>query len=118
MPALPMAASVVTCEEIRAALEASSSFAPVTRCDVVDVTGGGACGAKFELELVTARVNGVAALERQRLVHTALGLALMTRIHALSMKVMTPEQAEARRAKEEAAAAAAAAAAAPGGGAV
>jgi BolA protein len=118
-----MAASVVTCEEIRAALEASSSFAPVTRCDVVDVTGGGgACGAKFELELVTARVNGVAALERQRLVHTALGLALMTRIHALSMKVMTPEQAEARKAKEAAAAAAAAVAAAgvaaPGGGAV
>jgi len=101
--------SVVTCDEIRAALEApGSSFAPVARCDVVDVTGGGACGAKFELVLVSARCEGVGALDRQRLVHAALGAALMGRIHALSMKVMTPAQFEARKA--------AAAAAAGGGG--
>ena len=79
-----MAAAVVTPDEIRAALEASASFAPVARCDVVDVTGGGACGAKFELVLVSAKCEGVGALDRQRLVHAALGAPLMGRIHALS----------------------------------
>ena len=101
-------AAVVTTDEIRAALEASEAFAPVARCDVVDVTGGGACGAKFELVLVSQRVEGVGALDRQRLVHAALGAPLMGRIHALSMKVQTPTQAEAARAKAAAAASAAA----------
>ena len=104
-----MAAAVVTPDEIRAALEASASFAPVARCDVVDVTGGGACGAKFELVLVSAKCEGVGALDRQRLVHAALGAPLMGRIHALSMKVMTPAQFEARKAAAAAAAAAPAA---------
>ena len=102
---------MATVDEIRAALEASASFAPLARCDVVDVTGGGACGAKFELVLVSAAVEGVGALDRQRLVHAALGPALMGRIHALSMKVMTPVQLAAREAKAAADAAAAAAAA-------
>jgi acid stress-induced BolA-like protein IbaG/YrbA len=99
-------ASVAT-SDLEAAIRASDALSPLAHVAATDVTGGGACGAKFEVVVVSARVEGVGLLDRQRLVHAALG-PLMGRLHALSMKVMTPVQFEQRRKAEAALAGAAA----------
>ena len=90
------------------ALSASAELSPIIEINCIDVTGGGCEGGKFELYLVTDKVEGVNLLDRQRLVHAALG-PLLKKLHALSMKVLTNKQHLARLAKEEAAKAAAAA---------
>ena len=92
---------------LESAIRASDALSPLAHVAATDVTGGGACGAKFEVVVVSARVEGVGLLDRQRLVHSALG-PLMGRLHALSMKVMTPAQFEQRRKAEAALAGAAA----------
>jgi len=98
---------VVTTLDLESAIRASDALSPLAHVAATDVTGGGACGAKFEVVVVSARVEGVGLLDRQRLVHSALG-PLMGRLHALSMKVMTPAQFEQRRKAEAALAGAAA----------
>ena len=73
-------------EVITKALSASAELSPIIEINCIDVTGGGCEGGKFELYLVTDKVEGVNLLDRQRLVHAALG-PIMSKIHALSMKV-------------------------------
>ena len=97
----------LTTIDLESAIRASDALSPLAHVSATDVTGGGACGAKFEVVVVSARVEGVGLLDRQRLVHSALG-PLMGRLHALSMKVMTPAQFEQRRKAEAALAGAAA----------
>ena len=93
-------------EVITDALSESAELSPIIEINCIDVTGGGCEGGKFELYLVTDKVEGVNLLDRQRLVHAALG-PIMSKIHALSMKVLTNKQHLARLAKEEATKAAA-----------
>lgn len=50
------------------------------------------CGSKFTALIVSDKFEGVALLERQRMVHAVLE-AEMKIIHALSLKCMTPAQA-------------------------
>ncbi|GAB5356688.1 hypothetical protein AAMO2058_000311100 [Amorphochlora amoebiformis] len=59
------------------------------QCIVVDTSGG--CGSAFELYLVTKAFDGVALLERHRMVQGLLKEE-MKAIHALSMKTWTPAQ--------------------------
>jgi acid stress-induced BolA-like protein IbaG/YrbA len=90
-------------EQIKSSLSASAELSPILEMNCIDVTGGGCEGGKFELYLVTDKVEGVSLLDRQLLVHSALG-PLMSKLHALSMKVLTSKQHQARLAKEAAAA--------------
>jgi len=57
--------------------------------EIVDEGGGGCDGGKFRATIVSRQFNGKSPLERQQLVNSALD---MSRIHAFSMKCMTPEQ--------------------------
>ena len=86
---------------INAAINSSLDLSPVLEMECIDVTGGGCEGGKFELYLVTDKVEGISLLDRQRLVHSALG-DLMKKIHALSMKIVTSSQHKLKLAKEAA----------------
>uniref|UniRef100_A0A7S2TV98 BolA-like protein n=1 Tax=Lotharella oceanica TaxID=641309 RepID=A0A7S2TV98_9EUKA len=68
------------------------------QCIVVDTSGG--CGAMFELYLVTKEFEGVALLERHRMIQNTLKEELKE-IHALSMKTWTPAQWEKKKHKLE-----------------
>jgi len=69
-------------------------LAGVKHVEVSDVSGG--CGAKFELLVVADAFEGVALLDRHRLVNTALQEELRN-IHALSMRTYTSKQWEERK---------------------
>jgi BolA family transcriptional regulator, general stress-responsive regulator len=49
----------------------------------------------FSVVLVSASFDGKSRLDRQRLVHAAAGDLLVERIHALSIKALTPAEAAA-----------------------
>lgn len=49
----------------------------------------------FRIVLVSAGFDGKSRIERQRLVHAAAGDLLVERIHALSIKALTPAEAAA-----------------------
>lgn len=49
----------------------------------------------FKVVAVSAEFEGKSRVERQRMIHAALGSAVGDSIHALSMILMTPEQAAA-----------------------
>jgi len=74
-----------------------------TRLAVVDDSGG--CGASFSVLIVSDAFKGVPIMQRQRLVHDALGAKAMTDIHALSIKAVTGEQFDKRLAEGKFAAA-------------
>lgn len=46
----------------------------------------------FHLEMTASAFTGASRLERQRMVHAALGPELMAEIHALSMRLHAPEE--------------------------
>lgn len=93
---------MVTADEVKAAV---ASLEP-SHVEVTDISGG--CGASFEVVLVSAKFDGVALLQRHRMVNTALADAGVGKeLHAVTIKAMTPAQWAAK------AAAAAAAAPAP-----
>lgn len=86
---------MVTADDVRAALV---SLQPL-HLDVVDTSGG--CGASFEIVIVSTAFDGVALLERHRIVNNALA-PIAKDIHAVSMKTWTPAVWEAKKAKGEA----------------
>ncbi len=49
-------------------------------------------GTHFRLEMTASAFAGKSRLERQRLVHAALGPDLMSEIHALSMRLTAPAE--------------------------
>lgn len=61
---------------------------------VRDTTGG---GDHFEALVVSDRFDGKGLVERHQLVYNALGDAMRARVHALSLKTLTPAQYESRR---------------------
>jgi acid stress-induced BolA-like protein IbaG/YrbA len=52
----------------------------------------GGDGQHFEAVVVSAAFEGKSRLERHRLVYAALGDRMRQRVHALSMKTLTPEE--------------------------
>ncbi len=54
-------------------------------------------GAKFEVVVVSTQFDGVALVDRSRMVHDALGADVMGKIHALSIKAWTPAQYETKK---------------------
>lgn len=82
---------------IRAALDAA--FAPVA-LEVVDDSArhAGHAGARdgrghFNVEVVSPVFTGLGALARHRAVYAALDAMMVTDIHALSIRALTPEEA-------------------------
>ena len=67
---------------------------PGALVDVQDTTGG---GDHFEALVVSESFEGKGLVERHQAVYGALGDAMKVRIHALTLKVMTPNQYQNRR---------------------
>lgn len=59
--------------------------------------GAGAGGeTHFRVELVSARFEGLSRLQRQREVHRVLSAELAGPVHALSLRLLTPDEVAAR----------------------
>ncbi len=78
----------------------SAAFAPVALA-VEDESArhhghaGAAPGGEthFNVRLVSAAFSGLSRVERQRRVHAVLALELKTQVHALSLTLLSPEDA-------------------------
>jgi acid stress-induced BolA-like protein IbaG/YrbA len=62
---------------------------PGAQVEVRDFTGG---GDHFEALVVSATFEGKGLVERHQQVYKALGDAMRVRVHALTLKTLTPEQ--------------------------
>jgi len=60
------------------------------KCDRVRVTGD---GQHFEALVVSEAFRGKSRVQRHQLVYAALGERMREEIHALSMRTLTPEEA-------------------------
>ncbi|MBV8137881.1 MAG: BolA/IbaG family iron-sulfur metabolism protein [Deltaproteobacteria bacterium] len=67
---------------------------PDAHVEVRDTTGG---GDHFDALIVSAVFEGKGLVERHQTVYKALGEAMRVRVHALSLKTLTPAQYENRR---------------------
>jgi BolA protein len=63
----------------------------VTHLQVIDQSDGICVGGKFTVLVVSAKFDGVALIDRHKLVNAALA-PFLNQIHALSIKAWTPEQ--------------------------
>ncbi len=88
---------MASADALKAKIEACEALQPVTHCEVEDTTGGGACGSKFAALVVSAKFEGVALLDRHRMVQAALADE-MKLIHALQIKAWTPTVYEQKKA--------------------
>jgi len=73
-------------DEIRMMIERGLPGATV---EVRDATGG---GDHFEALVVSDRFEGLSLIERHQAVYGALGEAMRARVHALTLKTLTPAQ--------------------------
>lgn len=97
----PSHALVTVAETIRRKLEAA--FAPAA-LDVSDESARhfGHAGSRpegethFRVRIVAKAFSGLSRVERQRRVHAVLADELKTRIHALSLTTLTPDEARRR----------------------
>lgn len=62
---------------------------PGAEVQVRDYTGG---GDHFEATVVSASFEGKSLVERHQAVYNALGDAMRARVHALTLKTLTPAQ--------------------------
>ncbi len=62
--------------------------------EVRDMTGG---GDHFEALVVSDRFEGMGLIERHQAVYGALGDAMRVKVHALTLKTLTPTQHQNRR---------------------
>lgn len=76
----------------------SKAFSP-TQLDIVDDShkhagheGAKGGGGHFSIFIVSAAFEGKSLLQRHRMVYQAMGDAMQTEIHALSMKAHTPQE--------------------------
>lgn len=70
------------------------SALPGSQVKVEDMTG---TGDHFEIEVVSPRFEGLALIERHRLLHRALEGPMEGDVHAVKFKTHTPQEAEKRR---------------------
>jgi acid stress-induced BolA-like protein IbaG/YrbA len=71
-----------------------ASRIPGAHVEVRDYTGG---GDHFEALVVSATFEGKSLVERHQAVYNALGDAMRARVHALTLKTLTPAQHANRR---------------------
>ena len=62
------------------------------QCEALKVTGD---GQHFEALIVSAQFEGRSRVQRHQLVYAALGDRMREEIHALSMRTLTPQEAQA-----------------------
>jgi acid stress-induced BolA-like protein IbaG/YrbA len=67
---------------------------PGALVEVRDTTGG---GDHFEALVVSENFEGKGLVERHQVVYGALGDAMRARVHALTLKTLTPSQYQNRR---------------------
>ena len=67
---------------------------PDAQVEVRDYTGG---GDHFEALVVSENFEGKGLVERHQAVYGALGDAMRARVHALTLKTLTPSQYQNRR---------------------
>jgi acid stress-induced BolA-like protein IbaG/YrbA len=67
---------------------------PDAHVEVRDTTGG---GDHFDALIVSTVFEGKGLVERHQTVYKALGEAMRVRVHALSLRTLTPAQYENRR---------------------
>jgi acid stress-induced BolA-like protein IbaG/YrbA len=67
---------------------------PGAHVEVHDTTGG---GDHFEALVVSDAFEGKSPVERHQVVYKALGDAMRVRVHALSLRTLTPAQYQNRR---------------------
>jgi len=67
---------------------------PGAHVEVQDTTGG---GDHFEAVVVSESFEGKTLVERHQAVYNALGDAMRARVHALTLKTLTPTQHANRR---------------------
>lgn len=67
---------------------------PGAHVEVRDTTGG---GDHFEALVVSENFEGKGLVERHQAVYGALGNAMRARVHALTLKTLTPSQYQNRR---------------------
>jgi acid stress-induced BolA-like protein IbaG/YrbA len=67
---------------------------PGAMVEVRDTTGG---GDHFEALVVSEAFEGKSPVERHQVVYKALGDAMRVRVHALSLRTLTPAQYQNRR---------------------
>jgi len=72
--------------EVKALIQSGLPGAVV---EVYDTTGG---GDHFEALVVSAIFEGKSSVERHQVVYGALGDAMRQRVHALTLKTLTPAQ--------------------------
>jgi len=68
------------------------AIAQALPCERIEVDGD---GHHFETLIVSAAFEGCSRIERHRLVYAALGDRMRQEIHALSMRTLTPQEADA-----------------------
>jgi acid stress-induced BolA-like protein IbaG/YrbA len=78
-----MSSGLPTPEELQLAIRESLP------CEQVKVSGD---GRHFEALVVSGAFEGRTRLERHRMVYSALGDRMRERVHALSMRTLTPEE--------------------------
>lgn len=69
--------------------ELQQAIATGLDCEWLQVDGD---GQHFEAVVVSRAFEGKSRIERHRLVYAALGDRMRERVHALSMKTLTPEE--------------------------
>ena len=67
---------------------------PSAHVEVEDYTGG---GDHFQVLIVASEFEGLSTLKRHRLIYDAVGDAMRERIHAFTMKTLTPAEWEAAK---------------------
>jgi len=77
----PMSSNQPTPEELQRAIDAGLD------CEWLKVDGD---GQHFEAVVVSRAFEGKSRIERHRMVYAALGDRMRDRVHALSMKTLTP----------------------------
>jgi len=78
-----MQETVPTPDELQQAIGAALD------CEWIQVKGD---GRHFEAVVVCAGFDGKSRLERHRMVYSALGDRMRERVHALSMRTLTPQE--------------------------
>ncbi len=84
---------------IEALLRERLAFLEPLRIEVVDESAlhaghaGAGEGGHYRLLIVSSRFAGKTTLQRHRIIYDALGELMRSRIHALSIRSLTPEEA-------------------------
>ena len=74
------------CEE---KLRAAASLAPITRCNITDISSG--CGSFFKVEVESPKFEGLDLLGQHRLVNTVLKQEI-NNLHGVTIVTSAPEK--------------------------